>query len=276
MIHEYRNYVDYMRDFLQTGGSSCFPVSHNHLNRFELKLSQSRVELWATPYSADGVTFGARTLVASANIALPFSRGYVHLIVRNHATTKYWDSSYPADAKDAWVVRWDNIGFDGPVINNTREFEVRDAAVPISGAMALGYTITDSLTALKTSVTIRNVQNAAQAVRARLAMNVLYFGNWTNLGLPTWGLVYRLNGKAWRTYDLSTAEESLIGSGVQLQGDKAGQANSLIIGVLGHVFDVPLADLVEGDNVMEIASLNVPFGSVPPVISNVDLVLTYP
>ena len=276
MIHEYRNYVDYFHD-LQSSGSSCFAVSHHRLNRFELKLSQTRLELWATPYSADGVHFGTPTLVASANLGLTFSRGYVHLVTRNHASLKYWTASDPADAREAWVVRWDNVGFDGPVINNTREFEVPDALVPLAGSMmGLGYTITDQNTPLKTSVIIKGVTNAAGAARARLAMNVHYFGNWTNLGLPTWALSYRLNGKQWRSYDLSPAEESLIGSGVAFQGDKAGQANALIIGVLGHVFDVPAADLVNGDNVLEIASANVPFGGIPPVVSNVDLVLTYP
>jgi hypothetical protein len=122
MIHEYRNYVDYIHNFNE-GQSTCFPTSHHHLNRFELRLSQSRVELWATPYSDNGVTFGNPTLVASANLGLTFSRGYVHLVTRNHASLKYWTSNDPADAREAWVVRWDNVGFDGPVINNTKEFD---------------------------------------------------------------------------------------------------------------------------------------------------------
>jgi hypothetical protein len=234
------------------------------------------VELWATPYSTDGVTFAAPALVASANLGLTFSRGYVHLVTRNHASSKYWSSSYPADARDAWVVRWDNVGFDGPVINNTREFEAPDALVANGNKVATGYVFTDSANAAKTSMTIKGVTNPAQAVRARLAMNVHYFGNWSNLGLPTWGLVYRLNGKSWRTYDLTSSEDSLIGSGVVFQGDKAGQGNALINGVLGHVFEVPVADLVEGDNVLEIASTNVPYAGFPPVVANVDLVLTYP
>jgi hypothetical protein len=88
--------------------------------------------------------------------------------------------------------------------------------------------------------------------------------------------MYRLNGRAWRTYDLTPAEESLISSGVSFQGDNAGQQNAIIIGVLGHVFDVPTSDLVDGDNVLEIASANILFGGIPPTIANVDLILTYP
>lgn len=279
MIHEYRNYVDNMRDLLDgpnASSATCFPVSHHRLNRFELKLSQTRVELWATPVSADGVNFAAPTRVASANISLNFTRGYVHLITRNHASSKYWNSSFPADGRDAWLVRWDNIGFDGPVINNTREFEVPDALVPASDLVALGYTLADVSNALKKTVTIKGVQNAGQAVRARLALNAYYSPNFSLVGLPTWGLVYRLNGKTWHTYDLSPAEEALLSSGVTMQGDRAGQANPLIIGVLAHVIDVPVSELVEGDNVLEVASLSVPIAGAPPAISNIDLVLTYP
>jgi hypothetical protein len=276
MIHEYRNYVDYFHDYPNYGDTPCFTASHQHLNHFELRLSQSRLELWASPYSADGIHFGTPSLVASANLGLTFSRGYVHVIVRNHATTKYWVAGYPADARDAWTVRWDNIGFDGPVINNTREFEAPDALVPAATGVTVGYYLTDEAAPLKTSLTIKGVTGASQAVRARLALNVRYFGNITNLGLSSWGLVYRLNGKAWHSYDLTAAEESLFSSGVVFQGDKAGQANSLINGVLGHVIDVPVADLVEGDNTLEIATMNVPFAGYPPALANVDLILTYP
>jgi hypothetical protein len=275
MIHEYRNYVDYIHN-LDTTKAPCFAAAHHQLNRFELRLSQSKVELWATPVSSDGVHFGTSTLVASANLGLTFTRGYVQFVVRNHATSKYWSQNDPADAKDAWVVRWDNIGFDGPVVNNTREFEAPDALTPTSTGMAIGYTLADASSQIKQSVTIRGVTGAAQSVRARLAMNVQYFGNFTNLGLSSWALVYRLNGRTWRTYDLLAEEKSLFGSGVSFQGDQAGQSNALINGVLGHVFDVPVSDLVEGDNVLEIATSNVQFGGIAPTLSNVDLILTGP
>jgi hypothetical protein len=276
MIHEYRNYADYDHDF-DYGESACFSVAHHHLNRFELRLSQTRVELWATPYSDDGVHFGTASLVASADLGLTFTRGYVQLVVRNHATTKYWKDGDPPDAKDAWIVRWDNVGFDGPVINNTREFEVPDSLVQTPSGVEVGYFLQDVNVAQKTTVSIHGVMGAAQAVRARLTMNVRYLGSFTNYqGLSSWALVYRLNGKAWRSYDLTAAEESLMSSGVVLKGEMAGQANPQIIGVLGHVFDVPVSDLVEGDNVLEIATSNmVPIGYLP-TLANVDLILTNP
>jgi hypothetical protein len=44
--------------------------------------------------------------------------------------------------------------------------------------------------------------------------------------------------------------------------------------VLGHVFDIDKSDLVDGDNVLEIATSNVQFAGYPPKLANVDLVLT--
>lgn len=274
MIHEYRNYADYDHDFA-LGQAPCFSVSRYHLNHFELRLSQTRVELWATPFSDDGVHFGALSLVASANLGLTFSRGYVQLIGRNHATRKYWTTSNPVDTQDAWIVSWDNVGFDGPVVNNTKEFEAPDALVKTSTGVDVGYFLNDSIAAQKTTVTIRGVTGAATAVRARLAMNVHYWGNFTN-ATSNWGLIYRLNGKAWHTYTLTPEEQAIYNSGVVFKGDKVGQANALSKGVLGNVFDVPVSDLIDGDNVLEIATSNVPFAGYPPTLSNLDLILTTP
>ncbi len=277
VVNEYRDYVDYTHE-QDTLAPECIEVEHHRLNRFEVKLSRTHLELWATPYSNDGVTFGASRLVASTDLDLTFTRGYVHLITRNHATDKYFDDMvHPPDTREAWVVRWDNVGFDGPVIGNTREFEVPDALVPApDNSVAVGYMLADAGNATKRTLTIKGVTGSAQATRARLAMNVHYFGNFTNAGITTWGISYRLNGKAWRTYDLTTAEETLFADGVQLEGDAAGSLNALSIGVMGHVFDIDRDDLIDGDNVLEIATLNVPFAGYPPPLANVDLILTLP
>src|SRR5205814_10601520 len=63
-IHELRDYVDYTHT--ASIGAVCFATSSDHLNHFEVRLSQSRVEVWASPFSADGLHFAAPTLVASA------------------------------------------------------------------------------------------------------------------------------------------------------------------------------------------------------------------
>jgi hypothetical protein len=79
------------------------------LNRFELRVSQSRIEVYGTPALSDGQSFGPAVLMVGADVNLPFTRGYVSITTHNHASEKY-------AGLDAWVARWDNVGFDGPVI----------------------------------------------------------------------------------------------------------------------------------------------------------------
>ncbi|MET0332943.1 MAG: hypothetical protein ABW190_01625, partial [Rhizobacter sp.] len=64
---------------------------------------------------------------------------------------------------------------------------------------------------------------------------------------------------AWREHPLSAAEVATLTSGVNN-------------GQLGHVLDIALSDLVQGDNTLEFVTTHAP-QSYPPVISNIDLVL---
>jgi len=64
-------------------------------------------------------------LLWEGDLDLPFSRGYVSLALRNHATLKYWLGS-------AATARWDNIGFDSYRVTVTGADLVLDQA-PSSG-----------------------------------------------------------------------------------------------------------------------------------------------
>lgn len=284
MIHEFRNYVDYDHDF-GWGEAPCFSASRYHLNHFELRLSQTKVELWATPYSSDGIHFGALSLVASANVNLGFTRGYVQLIGRNHATLKYWNTQVisPPDMQAAWVASWDNVGFDGPAITNTKEFEVYDSYKPdsrtdsgvtgVENGVDVGYFIDDSTKPI-TPLTIHNVTGSSTASSAKLTLNLHYWGSWTPATLD-WGFKYRVNGKAWHVYTLSMQEVAMYNNGIVFMGSKLGQANGGMQGVFGHVVDVPVSELVDGNNILEIATVNVPFGGYFPTVANIDLILTH-
>ena len=284
MIHEFRNYVDYDHDF-GWGDAPCFTASRYHLNHFELRLSQTKLELWATPYSDDGVHFGALSLVASADVNLGFTRGYVQLIGRNHATLKYWNTQVisPPDMQAAWVASWDNVGFDGPAITNTKEFEVYDSYKPdsrtdsgvtgVENGVDVGYFIDDSTKPI-TPLTIHNVTGSSTASSAKLTLNLHYWGSWTPATLD-WGFKYRVNGKAWHVYTLSMQEVAMYNNGIVFMGSKLGQANGGMQGVFGHVVDVPVSELVDGNNILEIATVNVPFGGYFPTVANIDLILTH-
>jgi len=97
------------------------------LSHVELLISEQHIELWASEPSPDGRTFPGFKRLYQTEHHLSFSRGYVALVVRNHATMKY---GYGA----SWPVRWDNVGFDGPLIRGRREHSAAEPldAVPFT------------------------------------------------------------------------------------------------------------------------------------------------
>ena len=96
------------------------------LNHVEVYLTQKHIEVWTSDASDDGVDFPNQHLLWEGDLDLPFARGYVSLALRNHATLKYWLGS-------AASVRWDNIGFDGPVISGDQDESAPDSLTPYGG-----------------------------------------------------------------------------------------------------------------------------------------------
>jgi hypothetical protein len=267
-VHEFRNFAEYAH--MQSLGSVCFTPMRDHLNHFELRLSQSHIEVWATDYSADGVSFGTPMLVASTDLALTFTRGYVSATTHNHATLKY-----SMDTVDAWVVRWDNIGFDGPIINDAVEFSGADSLVSGTGTVGVGYLVYDAAVTPVAEVLVPNV-DLTGATAARLSFTMQYqqnqFGDAT---FSTYAVRYRLNGQAWHVYTLSSDELALLETGVVLGADLAGQANAVISGTLGQVLDVPLSELMPGTNTLEVTTQGVLDHGYHSLLANVDLVLAH-
>jgi hypothetical protein len=81
---------------------------------------------------------------------------------------------------DAWVTRWDNVGFDGPVIANWREYEVADSLTPGTNAwnrsnpvISVGYRVSDAATGPTQTLRLRNV-DTTNAVSARLWVSAWY------------------------------------------------------------------------------------------------------
>jgi hypothetical protein len=243
------------------------------LNRFELNVSEKKIELYASAVSADGVTFGPTQLVDSENVNLPFTRGYVHISVHNHATRKYSDPSSDFRSGfahlDAWVARWDNVGFDGPVVASTREYEVADPLTSIQlsqyGTTAPGVNTGWTVAPLSKgpSETLRfHGVDLTGARTARIALTSWYCGGCGGTATPaSFVLKYRLNGHAWHDRPMNPSELAYFTGG-------AAQ------GSLGQMLDVPISELVQGDNALEfVASDDVP-QNYPPGVANVDLVLT--
>lgn len=238
----------------------CVATQRDHLNHFEVRVSQQNIEVWGTPASADGRQFSSPVRMFSVPVSLTFSRGFVSISGHNHATLKYSDNKM-----DAWVTRWDNVGFDGPVVRNWREYSVADSLTPGTGAwnrdgpvVSVGYRVADAADGPSQTLHLRNV-DLSNAVSARLALSAWYLLNPDFGGdPPNTVLRYRLNGKAWRDRRLSLEEQGVL--------------TRLSHGQIGQMLDVALTDLVQGDNTLEFVTVKVP-QSYPPLVQNIDLVL---
>lgn len=248
-------------------------TAKGRLNHFELRVSQDKIEVWGTPASSNGKNFAPAVLMHSVDVRLPFTRGYVSITTHNHASLKYSEDR-TGELLDAWVTRWDNVAFDGPVITTGREVEVPDALVPANDpqngmkpVVNMGYRIADAAQGPAQRLVLRNV-DLGNVESARLAFSAWYL-TFTGDPVSTYTLRYRLNGRtcngssctpgAWREHPLSDDEVVILTSG--LNG-----------GQLGHVIDIPLSDLVSGDNTLEFVTTHAP-QSYPPVFSNIDLVM---
>lgn len=238
-------------------GDACPATAWGHLNRFRVTVSRTRIEVYATPASDDGVTYGAEQLVNTFDVDLPFERGYVNLVVHNHATEKYW-ADYGAGFTDvdAWVARFDNVGFDGPIVDDgAREVDVPLPRAAGADGVDTGWLTPDRAGGGTARLTLPGV-TIGGATRARLALT-----SWTCMPCEGEASDYvfhvRVNGGGWRDRTFSAGEQAAFGSGS---------------GGLGIMLDLDVAALRDGDNVVEIATTDVP-QNYPPGVLDATLVL---
>lgn len=261
----YDNYVGtIIKPTFSVSGAGCANTRQGSLNHVELQISQDHIDVYTSDYSTDnGVTFRNFRKVYSADIFLQFKRGYVHVAARNHATRKYGFGP-------AGVFRWDNIGFDGPVITSPRSYEAPNNATrgTLDGepVMNLGYVLPDGTNGRAAgmydphrsvaSLTFQGVDIsdiASAKVTLSASANAI-----THTPDTTWGWKYRFNGGAWRVRNLTTAEATLLTT-------PPGSA-----GFMALMLDVQVGDLISGANTFEIVPMNLPMDYAPQ-IENVDL-----
>lgn len=274
-IHDVRDYA------LGTiaGSATTIPAQKGRLCRVELRLSTTQLEVLTSPPSDDGVNFApvvSRRVVDFAQ-PLPFSRGYVHLVGHNHATWKYGITfgELPRPLR-SWNLYWDNIGFDGPAIASTREYEIPAAAIAstrtttdeyppgtphttVHNGLSLGYVMPNSATSLSAPLAFRNV-SLAHATRARLVFNAYYQGyNIDGIRLGTGRLRYQINDAPVHVRAFTPGEVAML--------DTPGQT-----GGYNHAIDIPLSELVTGDNTVRFATVNIESG-YPNAVLNLDLLI---
>jgi hypothetical protein len=266
--------VLYYRDYVPTtvtptfsvNGANCARTRTGSLNHFEVRVSQTSLEVWASDFSNDnGNTFPNFRRIYAGNLNLNFSRGYVHISARNHATVKYGFG-------EGAVYRWDNVGFDGPVLPMGRGYEVpnNNSSTTHDGAPMrnLGWQLQDGSVSGKpagmynpsTRVSPFSIPNVELSgiVNARVTLNA-FFNTIGRTATTSWGLAYRFNGGALRNRMLSATEVQVLNT--------AGSAGNIAL-----VIDVPIGDVLAGTNTLEFLPVGAPM-DLPPAIANIDLLL---
>jgi hypothetical protein len=243
-----RNYhVEPMINFWQAGpngehftipwgsnGYVCYRTMPDMKNHFELRVSQNRIEVWATDHDTNVL----RMTASIDNLNLPFTRGFVHL---QHAAY----NAEKGGGTHAQTYHWDNVGFDGPVLPVPALYSVPDALQFGGGGVNLGYIA--GANGLQAGA--RTLQNVSLAGANSASMT---FQPWIFNGFS---LNYRFNGGPWHVY---TDPEQNVGGWLS-------PFKSAIV-------PVPLSELHEGANTVDFASM--PGDSGPaPFVSSIDLIM---
>jgi hypothetical protein len=202
----------------------CFDVADGKLNHLEMRITKDRAELWASDAEAPD-TFKLRSAVSGLD--LPFTRGYVHFQHAAYNASKDYveipgneDGRHPTRVQS---FRWDNIGFDGPTYPRPRAYDVADnTEIAAYGRVLTAYTLPNGASHMFTLPGV----SLADAVTASFNFDVFAAEGQV--------LEYRFNGGTWRSRQL--------GSDPSVNGD----------GMRGFTAPVELADLVEGDNTVEV------------------------
>jgi hypothetical protein len=273
-----------VRDYAMStmpGMASSLPQQRGRLTHVEFRLSQQQLEVLTSTPSDDGVNFSpvASRRTVTFTQPLTFSRAYISLLAHNHATWKY-AITYAGTPRPqrSWNTYWDNIGFDGPAIRSTREYEIPPANIPsdrttvdehpmgvfttvVHPGLSQGYVIPNGPSVMSAPLTFPGV-SLAHATRARLVFNGYYQGyDIDGIRLGTGRLRYQLNS--------ATVHERAFTAGETAMIDTPGQT-----GGYNHSIDVPLAELVNGDNAVRFGTLNISSG-YPNAVTNLDLLIDF-
>ncbi|HMJ16531.1 MAG TPA: hypothetical protein VK524_34190 [Polyangiaceae bacterium] len=233
--------------------SRCVTTEQNKLNTFQIRMSASRIEVWASDA-------GSSTLerIAEANVSLGFSRGFVHFSHVHYNAQK-------AEVTTFQSYQWARIAFDGPALAIPRAYSIPDplTRVPTScNGNKQGYRISRGVTdgvvydlgkspSTPETLVFAGV-DPSRAVAARLNFNTTYVA-------PGDTISYRLNGKTWQRHSMAPGMTNWARQGFSVP--------------------VPVSDLIAGNNSVEFATDSNPGFGVPKNgmhISNIDLEIEVP
>src|SRR5207248_1583261 len=116
-------YANYAESNVPLSNTTCIQTQRGSLNHIEVRLSQTKVEVWASDFSTDNEqTYPNFRLIGQAAINLSFTTGYVHFQQEERAPVKY---SQGFGISPGYTNNyWSNLGFDGPVVAAETGYEV--------------------------------------------------------------------------------------------------------------------------------------------------------
>jgi hypothetical protein len=232
--------------------SRCVTTEQGELNKFQFRLSQNRVEVWATDVGS-----GELQQIAEADIDLPFSRGYVHISHVHYNAEKAEVTSYQG-------YQWARVAFDGPQLSTPRAYEIADPLSVIdapncieSEVYRISYGVSENVVydlgsgpESPIQLKFENV-DPSNGTGARLTFNTTYVS-------PGDTFSYRFNGKEWRTWQVPPIVTTWERQGFSMP--------------------IELADLVSGTNTVELGTNTASFAMPPNSmhIANIDLEIDIP
>lgn len=198
-------------------------------NRFKVVINKDTCEVWATDFDAP-TKF--KKLVTATGLNLRFQTGYVHL---QHSQ---YNAQKGGGATTAQTYRWDNVGFDGPILPTPRGYDAPDNGKRSDGGFDMGYSVPASGKAQAITIPGVDLTGATKAV-----LNINMFTN------PGGTLRYKLNGNAAHTFTIPAA----LNDGELLRT---------------FTIEVPMAELVAGDNKLEVDQ---PSPQLISFVGNIDI-----
>jgi hypothetical protein len=243
-------YVNHVETFVSFSGMSCVTTQRGKLNRFELRMSQTRVEFWGSDFSPDGgATYPNFRMIGSANLSLGFTRAYVHYNVGNRAPSKYGINPPYAN------YYWQDMTFDGPAVLPETAYMVPDSLTVNGSGRNIGYL----LNPLR-SFTVPNVVVPSSGALVFTVSHTFVGASPTTLKMQ-----FRWNGGPWR--DALPSPTGLQPAAALCQAWGSGYCNWSI------AYSTPVApsDLVAGTNTLEVQAVTYNTGWAP-ILANAELI----
>jgi hypothetical protein len=284
-LNDVFTYNDYTETDVPVGNGVCIQTKAGSQNHFEIRLSQSGIDVWASDYSTDGnQTFPNFRLIGAAALNLNFSQGYVHFQHGQRAPKKYAAGNGLPGVSSTYY--WSNLGFDGPIAAREVPYVVSDALAgapdtiadfPNNNNLNLGYglltgpnrTYSCCPQTTVSAFSLPNV-NPSGATAAQLTFSIFYVANGTTNNSSTYAVKYRFNSGAWQ----SPGPTPEFARALYCQAWAADKPFPYDCNwSMGFAFPVALNNLVAGTNTLEIGS-DGSGNSYPPILANVE-VLTF-